>query len=548
MTPSNHPQRRSHTTAGFPGDPWPSAKFHSVVAELASEDPDRAVAIFEGSKELTLRELVERGEATARQLRGLGVSPGDRVVLMMGNRSEYLFGWYACSRLGVVRVPVNVEARGIFLSQTLHTARPTVIIAADTCAEQIGASDLDEAMTTVLLLPSDEVADAVEFRYARLADLAESSIDDISPADPSDTSVIQFTSGTTGPSKGAMMTHKYEHLMASLIADFLELGERDTYLMYNPLFHVHAQTTFFATLMAGGRMAFPARFSASRWREDLTTYEATVSSMLGVMLAFVLDTSNGADEAENQLRCLWTVPAPIDSVNALRRRFGIERVVTSYGNTEVGMIAAGEVDADHPGTAGKPFTEHYDVAVMDPHTDVVLGPDEVGECVVRPRHPWIVAQGYFESADATLRAFRNLWFHTGDAVTMDAEGRLRFVDRLNDRIRRRGENLASADLEAAIHEHPDVEEVAVAAVPSQLAGGEDEILVCLNLRDDQDEDVQSWARAFSAWLEKALPRYAQPRYLDFYESLPKTSTEKVAKYRLRERSSARASIDLNEVR
>jgi len=159
--------------------------------------------------------------------------------------------------------------------------------------------------------------------------------------------------------------------------------------------------------------------------------------------------------------------------------------------------------------------------------------------VVRTKLPWTVTHGYFGMPERTLEAFRNLWFHTGDAGRFDDEGNLTFVDRLADRLRRRGENIASADVEHVLGTHEVVAEAAVVAVKADEEGGEDEIKACLVLAANATLD----AEAFWEWCDERLPYFAVPRYLEVYDALPKTPTEKVIKQELRQARSGAEMFD-----
>lgn len=158
---------------------------------------------------------------------------------------------------------------------------------------------------------------------------------------------------------------------------------------------------------------------------------------------------------------------------------------------------------------------------------------------MRPRVPWIVTDGYVGMAEATTRAWRDLWFHTGDAVRIDEHGSLWFVDRLAERIRRRGENVASADVERVLLEHPAVADAAVVAVPAEELGGEDEIKAVLVATDGAAADVETvWS-----WCDERLPYFAVPRYVEFVAALPKTPTAKVQKTELRAAGVTAATAD-----
>jgi crotonobetaine/carnitine-CoA ligase len=219
------------------------------------------------------------------------------------------------------------------------------------------------------------------------------------------------------------------------------------------------------------------------------------------------------------------VPCTPQLSRRFRDRFGIERIVTSYGTSETGMVARRVVDRSDDVSSGAVLTEHYEVEVVD-GDDHPLPDGETGEIVVRPRHRWTTTLGYFGAPERTVESTVNLWFHTGDVGRLDEQGRLTFVDRLADRLRRRGENVASADVEAVVAQYPGVAEVAVVSVPADEAGGEDEIKACI-VGGALD------AEALWAWCDERLPSFAVPRYLQRLDALPKTPTAKVIKHELR---------------
>ena len=222
------------------------------------------------------------------------------------------------------------------------------------------------------------------------------------------------------------------------------------------------------------------------------------------------------------------MPCPPDLATAFRDRFGLEEIVTSYGSTEVGMVARRTLDAP-PGSVGRVDPDLYAARVVDEQAEDVP-PGEVGELLVRPLLPWTTTQGYFGMPERTIEAFRDLWFHTGDAARLDDDGNLWFVDRIKDRIRRRGENIASVDVENALLGHPAIVDAAVVAVPSDEEGGEDEIKAVVVAAPGAELDPE----AVWAWCDETLPYFAVPRYVEILPELPKTPTAKVRKSELRD--------------
>jgi crotonobetaine/carnitine-CoA ligase len=260
--------------------------------------------------------------------------------------------------------------------------------------------------------------------------------------------------------------------------------------------------------------------------------------MLGVMVDFVMHQPPSDADTDHGLRSVWMVPCTPDLSRRFRDRFGIERIVTSYGTSETGMVSRRVVDRSENVSSGKVGEEFYDVQIVD-EDDEPVAFGETGEIVVRTKLPWTVTHGYFGQPEKTLEAFRNLWFHTGDIGRYDEEGNLCFVDRLADRIRRRGENVASADVEFVLSQHEAVAEAAIVAVSADEEGGEDEIKACLVLADGAPLD----AEAFWAWCDTRLPYFAVPRYLEVLTALPKTPTEKVIKSELRAEREDRDVLD-----
>ena len=330
------------------------------------------------------------------------------------------------------------------------------------------------------------------------------------------------------------MPHASLHLLCERNGELLGMGRDSVYGSELPLFHINAQMTVYGALISGARARLEERFSASRWLERIRASGTTHTSMLGVMLEFVLAQPPSGGDHDHGLRAVWTVPCVPRTVDRFRERFGIERLVTSYGTTEVGMVANRVVEPGAPASAGAVGHDFYEVAVADPETDEPVSAGEAGEILVRPRLPWTTTRGYFGMPERTALAMRNLWFHTGDLGRFDEHGDLCFLDRLQDRIRRRGENVASADVEQVLSTHAAVAEAAVVAVAAD-EGGEDEIKACVVLAANVSElDVAG----FWAWCDERLPYFAVPRYLQVLDALPKTPTEKVIKHELRERAGA----------
>jgi len=457
---------------------------------------------------------------------------------MLRNRPELPLVRFGANKLGAVEVPVNVDYRGYLLEHVFNTVQARVVVTEADLAEEIAASrERLEHLTTIVVV-DDELPRVRGLDVVPFAELLDAGAPPRVDVHPGDVASIQFTSGTSGPSKGAQIPHAHSHLLAELNGELLGVDRESVIFTELPLFHVNAQMSMLTSLIHGCRVAIEPRFSASEWLERLRRHGATHTPLLGVMLAFLLKTPERPDDADNPLRVVWAVPRLAEVMEPFMARFGIEQMPTSYGCTEIGMPVQG-----HWGTpahvTGRVVEEFYEVQIVDPETGDPVEPGEVGEVVTRNRLPWCVTRGYLGMPERTLEAYRDCWFHTGDAGRIDADGWFTFMDRIKDRIRRRGENVASADVEHVLGEHAAIAESAVIAVKSEEAGGEDEIKACVVVT----AAATLTADEVWAWCDERLPHFAVPRYLEFLTALPKTPTEKVRKNVLREEGITAATHD-----
>ncbi|MGH3639177.1 MAG: AMP-binding protein, partial [Mycobacterium sp.] len=354
-----------------------------------------------------------------------------------------------------------------------------------------------------------------------------------------DPASIIYTSGTTGPAKGVVVPHAHMHTFAAHVVDQLEIVSTDVYYVCLPLFHANAQfMQVLPCLMTGGEVVMADAFSASRWLADLRDCGATVTSLLGVMAQYVFNRPASDADVDHHVRRMVTIPMPSVIAEDFERRFDTT-CIEAYGMTEICLPLyrpAGE--PLRPGSCGKALDEWFEVAIVNPDTDEPMPDGEVGEIVVRPRYPFTTFLEYHAMPERTVEAWRNLWFHTGDAAHRDADGYYYFLDRLNDRIRRKGENVTAYDIEVALTELPEIVESAVIAMPA--TEGEDDIKAFVVIEDGAAPPDPI---AVLGHCVKRLPYFAVPRYLEFIAELPKTPTGKVLKRTLRASESTAAEWD-----
>jgi crotonobetaine/carnitine-CoA ligase len=301
-----------------------------------------------------------------------------------------------------------------------------------------------------------------------------------------------------------------------------------------PLFHTNALNTFYQAVLIGGMVRFERRFSASGFYAALARHGATVTYLLGAMVPILLSRPVAAEEREHATQVALAPGVPAQFHAAFMQRTGI-RLLDGWGSTETNFVLGTTVDRQRPGTMG-PVFEGFAARVVD-EEDNEVADGSPGELVVRADDPFAFATGYFGAPEKTVEAWRNLWFHTGDRVIREADGYFRFIDRLKDAIRRRGENISSFEVEQVLLSHPSVANAAAFPVRSQLA--EDEVMAAVILHPGKTLT----APELIDFCKPRLPYFAVPRYLEFMAELPMTENGKVQKYKLRERGVTAAAWD-----
>lgn len=478
-------------------------------------------------REVTYAEAAEAAMAGAAALAALGVAPGERVAVMLPNGWNFIRLWLAAAWRGAVLVPLNTALVGDFLAHVLTDSAPRLVIGDETSRPLLAPLLPPEAC----LLAPEEIAEK--------GGEAPSA-----PRRHADIACIMYTSGTTGPSKGVLMPEAHCFLFGLGTIDTQELTPADCHYVTMPLFHVNAlMMQTYAVLIAGARAVIRRRFSAGGFVEDLHRFGITAFNLLGAASAFVFARPPGPLDRGHAVRVIQAAPNPPEHEQTWQERFGIPLLLSGFGMTECNIAVYSRRDARRPGTCGKVYAPYFEVGIRDPETDDPLPPGRVGEIMVRPKVPFAFMAGYHRRPEATLAAWRNFWFHTGDAGVEDAEGFITFIDRLKDCIRRRGENISSFEVEQAMRRLAGVREVAAFGVPSDIAGAEEEVMLAIV----PEPGVPLTAGMVRAHARRHLPRFAEPRYVEFVSELPKTPTEKVRKTLLRARGVGPATIDLSRL-
>ena len=515
-----------------------------LLAERAASHPDTVFLRF-ADRDLTFAEVDDVAGRLAQGLAGLGVSAGDVVPVLLPNSAEFVLTWFALCRVGAVACLVNTAFRGPALAHALAvTDAHTIVLHGSLEAAVADVRDLLPSMQRIIEVgdtEGSEVTDGVRstsgLQRCRLADLAApTSASPTSSHGPTDPAMILFTSGTTGPSKGCVLSHRYTVRQAELMVQHLGLREDDVLYCPFPLFHIDATVlTVAPALVLGTTAAIGARFSVSGFWPEVRRFGATVFDFMGATLTMLHKQPPTPGDSDNPARLGWGVPVP-ESADDFEQRFGLQ-LVELYGSTDAGIPMYHPVDVPRrAGSCGR-VVDAYDVRLFDDDgREVSVG--EVGEIVVRPNEPSLMADGYFAMPEATMRSRRNLWFHTGDLARRDDDGYHYFVGRRTDSIRRRGENISAFEVEEVVKLHPAVLDAAAYGVPSELT--EDDVMVAVVVRPGASFEA-------AALVEFCVARMAQhmvPRYVEVLPELPRTPTEKVRKDALRERGITPTTWDL----
>ena len=494
------------------------------------------------------REGVDLGYATlaahalagsARLERDHALRPGTIAALYLGNCGDYVRAWFSCLFAGIVDVPVNHEFRKALLLYALSSVGAEVVITdADGAAHLLDPEVRDylgKLRLLVLCGPFDREQLREQAAGAALPPVV--ALDDLTAPGPRGTAwetlegtapaLIRFTSGTTGSPKGILQSHLHALGKSMVINRLLEMGEEDILYSPFPLHHNLASVNgLIGMLQLGGTMVSAPRFTASGYWQEARECGATRAHLLQAVAPLVMAQPPSALDRRHGVRLLWTGGPD----RAFEERFGVEWI-QSFAIGEVGCIA--HTRGAQPGSTavGVPLPE-FEVAIVDT-LDRPLPVGERGELTIRPRHPHRVMLAYHNNLPATMRAFRNLWFHTGDAAMMGADGQLHWLGRIGDTIRRRGVNISSEQLEGEIRQHPAVLDCGVIAI--DMGNRDQEIHACLLWREPPADAPAAYAE-LAQFLAGRLTREYVPRFYESVAELPRTGTGKVRKVELRERA------------
>lgn len=490
--------------------------------EQADKYGDRLLGRIDG-RDVSYAQLAMHSSQISAGLRSIGVESGDRVAIMMANSLEFVQAWFGVLGAGAIEVPIHDAARGESIGYILDTTGAKVLIVDEQHAPFV-ATQLSKTSTIekVIVVGPSPAMDVPVIAFDEL--FQHGSADPVLRKEAHPASIL-FTGGTTGPPKGAVLSHGHNLNLARNLVGLFGYSSDDVLYTAFPLFHANAKYISFLTAMAAGaRVIIDKKFSASRFWDICRANGVTAFAGMGEMLRILLKQEPSELDRQNSVRMVVGAAAPAELIEEFEQRFDVT-TLDVYGLTETGPAAACTWDANRRGSMGKP-TPWYEVVVLD-EDDYPVEPGVVGELAVRPRYPHVMMEGYWGNPEATLKATKNLWFHTGDRVTQDEDGYIWFKERDSDSIRRRGENVSAWEVERVFADHPDLLEATVYGVPSDLGG--QEVMVAAVPKPGRVITPEELLDHCAG----KIAHFAIPRYVRFVEKLPRNHAQRVLKHVLK---------------
>jgi crotonobetaine/carnitine-CoA ligase len=505
----------------------PLAIGHPCIRELlernATSRPDDVLVTFEDGSRWTNRQACMEAHRAGRVMHRHGLAQDQLVAVLLGNGPDFLRAWWGANMLGAVVALINPGYRGAILDRFLALAGPALAVGHG----ETGQGEIESAR--VPYLPAESLAHGPDEPVALEH-----------PIQPWDLHSILSTSGTTGGSKAVLQSHHGLHTTGKWATIDVGLGPEDTLLVDLPLFHAGLNSFVVGCLATGTRLAVRSRPNLREYWDVIRETGATMAVGLSATAALLAARPPSAGDRDHALRYWMGVPLPPEP-DAFAERFGIrDGLLGAYGCTEIGVCVTARSGTGLPeGSCGR-VRPGFEVRIVDEH-DIEVPAGTTGELILRTDQPWSISHGYLADPEATSAAWRNGWFHTGDALHVDGHGHFFFRDRIKDVVRRRGENIATFEVEAELAQHPSVREVACIGVTSD-EGVEEELHALVIPEQDGALDFAVLAE----WAGTRLPRFMVPRFFSEHTEFPRTPTGRVQKFLLRAEAPAGPVWDRND--
>ncbi len=499
------------------GKPAPWNSVPELVRGKARQHGDRIFATIDGH-DVSYTALDAAADRVAGHLRRIGIGPGECVASLLGNCAEQVFGWIGTNRAGAIWAPMNASLTGDDLVHTLRNSGASLLV-----TDQEGASRVAQLPAAIrsavrlCLVGTQHGGEHIAF-----ASLLE-------PADgpdgirnrPGDPAMILYTGGTTGLPKGVVLPHFAIVSAGYRYGETLSATSADRHYTSLPLFHASGvQLGIVGPLLNDMTVVMDRRFSASGYWQRVREVGATIIDPISTMMSVLVQQPPSSLDRRHRVRITTGVNAQIPPAvpEDFTRRFGIP-IVDIYGQSETGgaMATSNRPGSQMPGSVGRPHGWSH-VAILDDN-DCELPPGVQGIIALRPTIPFTFMLGYQNDPEATRKAWRNLWFHSGDLGHLDEHGNLFFTGRQSHWLRRRGENISAYEIEAVLTRHAAVREAIVTGFPSEL--GEDDVKAWIVPEGERPSEID-----LIRWCLASLAAFKVPRYIAFVDDFPRSATKR----------------------
>ena len=508
------------------GDDKPRWSVGDLVHDCAVRFGDRPALIqAETGRTLSYAALEALANRVAHGLRKTFPETGEYVGLMLENSPEYLATTYALKKINKIEVSINIAFRGTALTRMIALTRLEILFTSETYLNALSQIQNDLPDLKALVMLSGAEAARARFRHLRIVAfediLSDQTSHIIAQKSDRDAATILFTSGTTGLSKGCLLSHRYAVRTAQNCIPCFRITEAD--VVYTPYPFSHIGPVYYdilPTLMTGGTAVIRQGFSLSNFWPDMHRYGVTWFMCLGSVQQLLWSQTPCALERGHKITRCWATPAPVPKAD-FDARFGLHLIPGGgFGSTDAGWVVAPQWD--HPGGLVLP---EFEIKIADEAGDEVSA-NTPGQLLIRPKEPGVMADGYFEQPERTIKAWKDLWFQSGDMGKVDRQGRFYFLHRMAERIRVKGEMISAAEVEQGILGHPAVQDAAVIGVPSTW--GEEEVKAFIVLKNGSNLSAED----LLFYCQSRMAKFMVPAQLVFMDDLPRTPTGKPEKGRL----------------
>ncbi|MEQ8296658.1 MAG: AMP-binding protein [Nitratireductor sp.] len=492
----------------------------AMLAKWATASPDALCVRFDNDEEWSYRDAWSTARTAAAALGKLGIEKGEVVLVWLPNGQALIRAWFGISMLGAVYTPMNIALRGSMIEHLIRNSGASVLIAHHELVERLETLDLS-GLRRIIVCGGDDIEPVAGVSIVSETVLSQAQALNGQPElEPWDIAAVLYTSGTTGLAKGVLVP--YAQLSTAGLAAHGYLRATDRIYIFTPLFHTVAMSAVYAALGKGASVHVADSFHARTFWHDIRAAGCNrILGLISSMTSYLAKTLPAGEQCPFD----FAMMSPITPDTAEFAKAQSFDYFAAYSMTEISVPIISPVNSEVYGSCGRQ-RDGIECRLVDPF-DNDVAPGEVGELIVRSDLPWTMNVGYLNDPVSTATAWRNGWFHTGDAFRQDEHGNFYFVDRLKDAIRRRGENISSIEVELEIAAFPGITEVAVIGVPT--AHGDDDVMAIIAIGEGGNVEPATLIEH----LAERLPHFAVPRFIRSMQSLPKTSTGKIKKHELR---------------